>query len=36
LSLLQISVRAEHDLRSIEADALYIDLDFLGTWRRNI
>src|SRR5262249_1495222 len=36
LSLLQISVRAEHDLRSIEADALYIDLDFVGTWRRNI
>jgi hypothetical protein len=29
-------VRAEHDLRSIEADALYIDLDFVGTWRRSI
>ena len=36
LSLLQISVRAAHDLRLIEADALYIDLDFVGTWRRNI
>ena len=36
LSLLQISVRAEHVLSSIEADALYLDLDFVGTWRRNI
>src|SRR5689334_10268603 len=36
LSLLHISVGAEHDLRSIEADALHIDLDFVGTWRRNI
>src|SRR5215472_18365667 len=36
VSLLQIGVRAKHDLRSIEADALYIDLDFVGTWRRNI
>jgi hypothetical protein len=36
LSLLQISVRAEHDLRPIQADALYIDLDFVGTWRRNL
>ena len=36
MSLLHISVGAEHDLRSIEADALYIDLDFADTGRRNI
>jgi hypothetical protein len=36
LSRLHISVRAEHDLRSIQADALYIDLDFVGTWGWNI
>jgi hypothetical protein len=29
-------VSAEHDLCSIEADALYLDLDFVGSWRRNI
>ena len=29
-------MRAEHDLRTIEAEAFYFDLDFVGIWWRNI
>lgn len=31
LSLLQISVGAEHDFRTIEADTLHLDLHFVGS-----
>src|SRR5262245_63830383 len=36
LSLLQISVSAEHDFRTIEADTLHLDLHFVGSRQGDI
>ena len=37
LSLLKISVCAEHDFRTIEADTLHLDLHFVGSrWEASI